>query len=254
MISASSGPGSDASAGGGGSSGTADASSGGSSAECETAASAVAAKLGGAGSSCTVTVRLSASLVIEGYAVSCGSYSKVDETSARNQVMTDTGLTFGCFPAKSLTGSTPADEFVFSEPASFTKCSCCGNGWIAAASARSGLTVFGTMLAVGGTSQPAKSYPATWQPASDLGSGCNAWTKLPPARGFDFTSIANQGAQLDTATVESALAAVWTTALPVGIAKKQNVFDVVVLRYLASFSDNSTPDYVVLVNSGLFHP
>lgn len=235
---------------GGGPSGSG-GSPGGGGASCEAAADAIVANLGGAGAtSITVAVRLAApTLEIQGYRAFTGLNKQVDEAAARDQAQTDTGFTFGCSPAKSVSGSTPTDEFVFSEPASLAQCACCGDGWLAAVSARSGLTVFGTALSVGGVAQNSKPYPASWKPASDLVQGCPAPIKMPPARGFDFIAIDKQGAVLDAASVQSAVSAVWKTAMPLALSRNEKVFDAVVLRYVGSFYDNSAPEYVVLVNT-----
>lgn len=216
---------------------------------CQAAADKLAEDLGGATSSCTVAVRLSSSLQILGYAVFCGGYAQPDEATARDQVMADMGISPGCSPSTSVTGSQPSDEFVFSQPVSFAQCFCCGNGWIGAVGARNGLTVFGMPVVIGGN-PVAKDYPAAWKPAADLASGCPAPAPLPKARGFSFTSQDHPGEKLDDASIHSALQAVWQTALPAAYAKKQYVFDAVVLRALGSFMDNGSPDYVVLVNSG----
>ncbi len=216
---------------------------------CQAAANKLADELGGAASSCTVAVRLSSSFAIQGYAVFCSGYAKPDEATARNQAQTDTGLTYGCSPAPSLTGSQPGDEFVFLEPATAAACACCGDGWVAAVSARNGLTVFGQPLLMG-AKPDGKGYPAIWKPASDLASHCPAPAPLPSARGFDFAGFSSQGAKLDDASIHSALEAVWQTALPAAYAKKQYIFDAVVLRSAGTFMDSVPADYIVLVNSG----
>lgn len=248
-----SGPGSeggvDASAGSAGSSGASGTP------QCETAADALAAKLGPAGSPCTVAVRVSPStLAVEGYAVTCGPDAKPDGAAAQSRAETDTGyaktIGVGCSPLKTPAGTSPSDEFVFAVLASLGTCAfCCGSGWVVAVSARSGLTVFGTIMwATAGILPGYENYPNVWQAGQGLASGCVAPVGLPPARGFqfdyDFQEI------LDDASVKAAVGAVWQTALPAALAKQQHIFDAVVLRYVGSSFTGGTTDEVVLVNSG----
>jgi len=222
----------------------------GSSPACEAAAESLAAKLGGAGASCTVAVRLSASSsAVLGYALFCGSYATLDEAQARERAKTDTGFDDACSSQPSLTGSAPNDEFVFFKETSYAACACCGDGWVTSVSARNGLSVFGGSVLAAGP-PIGKGYPTTWAPASDLASGCGSSAPLPAARGFDFASVSSQGATLDEATIQSALSAVWSTALPNALVKKQYIFDAVVLRHLGSGQDNGFPELIVLVNSG----
>lgn len=222
--------------------GTTDA---GNSPACVAAAEAIAAKL--SGQSCTIVVMLSASDVhISHYAIFCGPYEKLDEAAAKKQTMTDTGWFGPCAHAASIAGPIPADEFVFWEaPTDPGVCACCGSpGWIAAASARNGLTVFGTLMGMDG---PIK-YPRTWQPASDLGSDCTAPVKMPAARGFDFESVTQS--KLDDTSIQSALGVVWNTALPLAVSSKQSIFDAMVLRYADTYLSMQPSEYVVFVNSG----
>ena len=93
------------------------------------------------------------------------------------------------------------------------------------------------------------TYPATWRPAADLGLGCGpSGIAVPPARGFDLGS----GQPLTAAQVSAAIAPVWQTALPAGLAQGSYFFDAMVLLYPRTVGvfDPAAAEWIVLVDTG----
>jgi hypothetical protein len=203
---------------------------------CDAAAEGIAQAATGAGS-CTSVVRLDyASLAVLGFQLACGPYAKPAEADARAAAQKDTG--FGQ-TGTAAAGDTPSDDFVFVVAAS-------DFGGSAAVSAHTGLSVFGGSTVWAGKGDI--TYPKAWRPAADLGLGCGqTGIPMPPARGFDLAS----GAPLPSAQVNAALAKVWETALPAGLAKVAYLIDAMVLLYPRSVGafDPTTAEWIVLIGS-----
>ncbi len=206
-------------------------------ADCDAAASAIAGRTltGGA---CTSVVRLDyATLAPEGYQILCGAYAKLVEADARATAQHDTGFGQG---GVLLGGPDPTDAWLFYEsPGDF--------GGVGVVSVVTGLSVFGAGIVWMGKGDV--TWPKTWDPPGELGSQCADPLLLPPpARGWDLA----QGAPLPDDEVARAVNAVWSTALPAGLAKTSYFFDAVVLMYPPTVGgvDPSVAEYVVLVDSG----
>lgn len=239
--SSSSGTGGSGGSGGGTSSSSSSSGTGGSGGAvnlCEAAINAIAGvtQVGGA---CTTTVRLDyQSKKLLGHHFTCGGYQSPTEAQARATAQADTG--FGQ-NGQQVASDTPADAFVFYEsPGDF--------GGAAAVSRTTGLSVFGGGIVWSGTGQI--TYPQGWLPPSALGPGCGPSPMIPPpkSRGFDLRG----GGPLPDAEVKAALDVVWSTALPLGLAKTAYLFDAVVLLYprtVGAFDPNNA-EWIVLVDSG----
>jgi hypothetical protein len=205
--------------------------------DCQAASDAIAANMG-VTETCTATVRLDyQSLAILGFAVRCGPYNVVDEATARATAVGDTGQG----ESAGLLGTPPPeDEWVFYQAPSDW-------GSTAVVSARSGLSVFGGTTVWIGDGEI--SYPQTWQPPTAIGAGCGqTGIQVPPARGFELAG----GTELPASSVNAALAAVWSTAIPSGLLKGGYLFDAIVLLYPRTVGafDPTTAEWIVLVNSG----
>lgn len=221
-------------------------------AACEALADALSAKVAPVTGSCTTVVRVSEpSLTVVGYRMFCGPYAHVTEAEAQTRSQAETGVGFpGCFQTPSITGSAPADDFVFFQPASAAACACCGDGWLTAVGVRNGLTVLGANITLA-PSGGGVVFPATWDPPGDLGTGC-AQAAMAPIRGFDLVPLGPPYGppprELTVEDVRPAVEAVWRTALPAALWKRGYVFDTVVLRIAPSTFDFALAD--VIVNSG----
>lgn len=219
---------------------------------CASLDDALMAKIVPAVGSCTVVVRIAEpSFTITGYRFFCGPYGSVDEATARKTSLADTGLGSGCFPSASISGSTAKDEYVFWSPASAAACACCGDGSFTAVSSRNGRTLLGGVITFG--DGKGLVYPASFDPPSDLGSGCASALPIPSTRGFDLGVMGGPGtpgATLDAATLTSAMKLVWDTALPEALARKAYFLDAMVLRYAPVVAPSATSELFVLVNTG----
>lgn len=209
---------------------------GGSSAECTAAAEAITSQTSGV-QTCTSVVRLDyQSFEIKGYHIVCSADGATTEDAARATAQADTG--FGQ-NATLLSGPNPTDEWVFFQsPGDF--------GGVGVVAARHGKTVFGGGVVWSGHGEI--TYPAAFEPASDLASGCANMTPEPSARGWDL----EQEMALTDAEVKAALDVVWQTALPDGLQGGGYVFDAVVLLYPPTVGvlDPTTAEWIVMVNSG----
>lgn len=203
--------------------------------DCQAQASKLSGEFGIVGS-CTGVVRLDyTTLKVLSYAVECGKYQPVTESSARQVAKSKTGYGEG---SALISGANPEDEFVFYQAPSDI-------GNVAAVNARSGVAVFGGSII--GLGKGEISYPTEWRSPADIGSGCGGVT-INQSRGLDL----RDGKALDEASVKSAVAVVEQTALPLAMAQNSYVFDAMVLLYPRSVFafDPATAEWVVLVNSG----
>lgn len=93
------------------------------------------------------------------------------------------------------------------------------------------------------------TYPATWRPAAELASGCEASGGPGVSSGYD---LAADGAPLSTAEVDAAVAVVADTALMRAFWGGGYVFTTVVLRYPRTVGafDPTTAEWVVLLSGG----
>ncbi len=205
--------------------------------DCSALSAALEAKLSGA-DGCTTIVRLDyQTRVTLGYQIVCGPYQATSEADARATAMADTG--HGS-QAQSLSGASPADEYVFYEmPMDF--------GGVGVVSARTGLSVFGASIVWMGRGDI--SYPTSWQPAGELGSGCiqHIDAPVPAARGFNLDSTKS----LSSSELDPVVHEVWSTALPEALHGAGTVLDAMVLLYPRSegaFQPESA-EWVVMINS-----
>ena len=217
---------------------------------CPAAISALAAEAKGTGSCTTVLRIVEATKAISGFSITCGKYQATDEATARATAKADTGLSLACTTPASITGASPTDDFVFSVPATAAACACCGDGWLTAVNARTGLTVFGSGILFG-PDEPVV-FPKMWQVPWVLGPGCASKVAPPWFRGFDLTNVQvdQPPPQLDPATLKTVRDIVWQTALPDALAQGGYVFDAVVLRYDGHAMDPQSRVWIVLLNSG----
>ncbi|MFI5299456.1 MAG: hypothetical protein ACHREM_15295 [Polyangiales bacterium] len=223
-----------------------------SSARCDALAAAIAAKIVPSTGSCTTVVRLDGTTMSPiAYQMICGAHGATNESEALKQAISDTGIPgAGCFGGASVSGATPADEYVFFAPASAGACACCGDGWVGAVSARTGLTVLGGAITIG--SGDGLIFPKSWSPASELGSDCPNTVAVPTLRGWNVTELggpASTPPTLDAATLSAAANALQSTALLQALAQQSYLFDGVVLKYVAQVGGASA-EVIVLLNSG----
>lgn len=209
---------------------------GGSSADCTSAILAIKAQMAGV-LACTSVVRLDyQTLAIKGVRFLCGAYAAPTEAQARATAQADTGYGQS---GQLLSGATPMDEFVFyTQPLDL--------GGVGVVSAQSGMSVFGGSIVWLGGGQI--TYPTSFEPGSNLASGCTNTTPEPSARGWDL----RDGTPLSTADVKAALDVVWGTALPDALTQVGGVFDAVVLLYPPTMGvfDPNVAEWIVMVNSG----
>jgi hypothetical protein len=209
----------------------------------------------GVGSCTTVLLLTWNGGLIRAYKMFCGPYGRIDEATAAKQSQMETGVGVAdCFGSKSVTGEKAEDEFLFFQGASAAACDCCGDGWFTAVSARNALTVVGGDI-VFGDGSGAAHFPKSLDPATDLGTACATGIPLPRVRGFDLTKMGGPGTAppaLPAPVMEAALRTIWRTALPEALARKQYIFDAMVLLYssMAVPIPDSEPILVVLLNSG----
>jgi hypothetical protein len=203
---------------------------------CDALAHALSERTGGF-QMCTTIVRLDyESRALKSYRTVCAPPYIPAEGSARIRAQSDTG--FG-EKGKLISGSSPQDELVFWEaPADV--------GGAGVVSARNGASVLGGGIVSGGEGHI--TYPVAFQSVVSLGSGCLAKAPQPPARGFDL----RDGKPLSASDTGAALGAVWSTALPDGIAESAEILDAMALLYPPAVSpfEPAAAEWVVLVNSG----
>ncbi|MBK8169878.1 MAG: hypothetical protein IPK60_05995 [Sandaracinaceae bacterium] len=206
--------------------------------DCESQTTALAELLSIGGRACTVTVRLDYErFTVLGYQVFCNRYNTPSLAEAQATAESDT--TYGA-DLTSLSGESPADDFVFYQsPGDF--------GGASVVSHDTGLTVFGGSIIWSGTGEI--NYPSSWRDAGELGSGCALSGGLGSTpRGWDLQS----GDVLDVSDVNAALAVVAATAVPGAIWRGGYVFSSVVLLYPRTVGvlDPSTAEWIVIVNGG----
>ena len=214
---------------------------------------ALAAKIVPGTGSCTTVVRLTRTgSTITGYRLLCAPYSGVDEATAAKQSQSETGVgVAGCFGTKSVTGAKPDDELLFFQGASAAACACCGDGWFTAVSARNAMTLAGGDISFG--DGRGLAFPKTFDEPTDLGTACTTSIPLPTTRGFDLTKAAGPGSPppaLSGPIMEAQLRAIWATALPEALGRKQYIFDAMVLLYSPSATTPTEGEFIVLLNSG----
>lgn len=202
---------------------------------CEDVAEAIARAADG--NACTAVVRLDyLTRAIKSVRLVCAQAAIVTATGARKVAERATGFGAG---AQLVSGLAPADEYVFWEPPS-------DSGGVAAVSARNGQPVFGGSIVWDG--EGTVVYPVAFNHPATSGPTCGSSAAQPPARGIDLTTID----ELPAAEVDAALDAVWTSALPDGLARRATLQDAMVLLYppqVGAFEPSSA-EWVVMLNSG----
>lgn len=190
-----------------------------------------------AGAMCTTVVRLDlGTRVIKSSRLQCAQAAHTTVAAARLAAERVTG--FG-EEAQLVSGLAPKDQFVFWEPPS-------ERGGVAAVSVRSGKVVFGGSILWNDDGKVI--FPVSFNYPAAVGPTCGSSAARPPARGIDLLTIE----ELPAAEVAAALDAVWTSALPDGLAAGSKLLDVLVLLYpprVGGF-DPDAAEWVVMVNSG----
>ncbi len=206
-------------------------------ADCSDEISALATLLHIAPRACSVTVRLDyETFAVLGYQVFCGNYMGVTDDEARATAEADT--MYGADSTQLSDGSSSHGFIYYESPSDF--------GGASAVNSDNGLTVFGGSIVWDGSGDI--TYPSSWRPASDLGSGC------VPAGGFGSTSgwDLQSGDALDVSDVNAALAVVGATGVPDAIWYGGYVFSSYVLLYPRSVGafNPATAEWIVVVNGG----
>lgn len=206
-------------------------------ASCDEQVTALAELLNIGGRACSVTVRLAyETRAVLGYQVTCGRFATLSESEARARAESDT--TFG-EGATLISGSTPADEFVFYEAAG-------DFGGSSAVSVATGLTVFGGATVWDGRGEI--NTPTTWRSATEIGAGCDASGGLATLRGWDLRS----GEALSETDINAAASVVAGTAVPAALWRGGYVFSSIVLLYPRTVGafDPASAEWIVVVNGG----
>jgi hypothetical protein len=222
-------------------------------ASCVQIEAALAAEVSPTTGSCTTVVRLDyGTLQLLSYRMLCGPYAPTALAGAFQHASADTGLSLtGCNAGQSISGNAPRDEYVFYQSANARQCDCCGDGWLASTSARTGITALGSAIDVGGAPHGLK-VPTGWRPASELGAECAGKSTMPPTRGWDVAQSLDPltpPPALDAMLLGQVAAVIEHTVLLDALASVDTVFDAVALKYAGTLV---TPDaeVIVLLNSG----
>ena len=199
------------------------------------AADMIAPELMQADGGCSIVVRFNyENLEPLEWAHTCAAYAEepLDEAAARE-------LSECCREDSMLL--TPAEDdrnFVFYRAPEAAE------GGVAVISSQLGQLTFEGSIVMDGTGKLV--FPATWQPADQLGTGCAA--EMPMADGYD---LAMDGAEIDPKELDELLKKFADTALTQAIEKNGMVHRVLVLAYPRVLPfEPAMSEYVVIIESG----